>query len=49
VVVIDAEEYRRVAGGRCGRALIVAMHYSPFRDTELAPDRVAMPVRGVQL
>jgi prevent-host-death family protein len=49
VVVIDAEEYQRVSGGRSGRALIDAMHSSPFRDTELAPDRAAMPVRGVQL
>jgi prevent-host-death family protein len=49
VVVIDAEEYQRVSGGKNGRALIDAMRASPLRDTELTPGRAAMPVRNVPL
>ena len=49
VVVIAAEDFRRLKGERTGRALIKAMQASPRRDVDLAPTRGAMPVRGVTL
>jgi len=49
VVVIAAEEFRRLKGGMTGRALIEAMQASPYRDVELAPERAPMPVRDVLL
>lgn len=49
VVVISAEEFRRLKGDRSGEALIAAMQASPHRDIEIAPDRVSLPVRDVAL
>lgn len=49
VVVVSAEEYRRLEGGRTGAALIAAMQASPSRDMELEPRRDAMPVREIEL
>jgi prevent-host-death family protein len=49
VVVIAAEEFRRLKGGAPGQALIEAMQASPHRDTEIAPRRGTMPVRDVSL
>ena len=49
VVVIAAEEFRRLRGGQTGQALIDALQASPHRDIELAPPRAAMPVRDVIL
>ena len=50
VVVIAAEEYRRLQGQRTGRALIDALQSSPHRDIDIAPARSgAMPVRDVHL
>jgi prevent-host-death family protein len=49
VVVIAAEEFRRLKGAKTGRALIKAIQASPRRDLDLAPDRSVMPVRGVTL
>ena len=49
VVVISAEEYRRLSGNRTGQALIDAMHASPAGDTDIMPSRAAMPVRDVHL
>jgi prevent-host-death family protein len=49
VVVIAAEEFRRLQGQQTGRALIDALQASPDRDVDLAPSRSAMPVRGVVL
>jgi prevent-host-death family protein len=49
VVVIAAEEFRRLQGDKTGRALIEALQSSPRRDVDLAPARGAMPVRGVTL
>jgi prevent-host-death family protein len=49
VVVIAAEEFRRLKGAKTGRALIKAIQASPRRDIDLTPVRSAMPVRGVTL
>jgi prevent-host-death family protein len=49
VVVISAEEFRRLKGDLTGRALIAAMQGAPDRDHDLAPARASMPVRHVAL
>ena len=49
VVVIAADEYRRLKGGRTGQALIDALQSSPCRDIELEAERMPMPVRDVEL
>ncbi len=49
VVVISAEEFRRLKGDLTGEALIAAMQASPHRDIEIEPQRAAMPVREVIL
>jgi len=49
VVVVSAEEFRRLKGERSGDALIDAMQASPHRDIDIEPKRDRMPVRGVDL
>lgn len=50
VVVISAEEFRRLKGDLTGEALIVAMQASPHRDVDIEPRRrTRMPVREVSL
>ena len=49
VVVVSAEEFRRLKGERSGDALIAVMQASPYRDIDLEPRREPMPVRGVDL
>jgi prevent-host-death family protein len=49
VVVISAEEFRRLKGDLTGEALIAAMQASPHRDIEIEPQRAPMPVRQVVL
>ena len=49
VVVVAAEEFRRLIGSSTGRALIDAMQASPHRGIEIEPTRSAMPVRDVEL
>ncbi len=49
VVVVAAEEFRRLKGDRTGEALIAAMQASPYRDIGLEPRRDRFPVRGVDL
>jgi prevent-host-death family protein len=49
VVVISAEEFRRLKGDRTGQALVAAMQSSPYRDIDIEPKRDRMPVRGVDL
>ena len=49
VVVISAEEFRRLKGGLTGLALIDALQSSPHRDLEIEPERAAMPVRVIEL
>ena len=49
VVIIAAEEFRRLKGNITGNALIEAMQSSPHREIELEPRRTPMPVRDVSL
>jgi prevent-host-death family protein len=49
VVVISAEEFRRLKGDRTGEALIAAMQASPYRDIDIEPRRDPLPVRDVVL
>jgi prevent-host-death family protein len=49
VVVISAEEFRRLKGGETGQALVEALQSSPHRDVDIEPGRAAMPVRDVSL
>src|ERR1700719_5187642 len=49
VVVVSAEEFRRLKGERSGDALIAAMQASAYRDIDIEPKRARMPVRGVDL
>jgi prevent-host-death family protein len=49
VVVISAEEFRRLQGDLTGEALIAAMQASPAQEIDLTPGRAAMPVRDVAL
>jgi prevent-host-death family protein len=49
VVVIAAEEFRRLTGNVTGLALIEAMQASPYREVDLEPGRGPMPVRDVSL
>lgn len=49
VVVISAEEFRRLKGARTGAALIAALQASPCPEIDIAPARAPMPVRDVTL
>lgn len=49
VVVISANEFRRLKGDLTGEALIAAMQASPHREIEIETERTAMPVREVVL
>jgi prevent-host-death family protein len=49
VVVIAAEEFRRLKGSLTGKVLIEAMQASPHREIEIEPKRDPMPVRDVAL
>ena len=49
VVVISAEEFRRLKGGMTGQALVDALQASPQRDIEIEPGRGVMPVRDIAL
>lgn len=49
VVVIGADEFRRLKGGRTGQLLIDALQASPHRDIKIDPRRSVMPVRNVKL
>jgi len=49
VVIISADEFRRLKGDLRGDVLIAAMQASPHRDVEIEPRRTEMPVREVSL
>jgi prevent-host-death family protein len=49
VVIISADEFRRLKGDLTGEALIAAMQASPHRDIDIEPRRTQMPVREVSL
>jgi prevent-host-death family protein len=49
VVVIAAEEFRRLKGDLTGEALVAAMQASPYREIDIEPKRSRLPVRDVEL
>jgi prevent-host-death family protein len=49
VVVVGADDFRRLAGDRSGQALVDALRTSPHRSTSIEPARARMPVRDVDL
>jgi len=49
VVVIAAEEFRRLKGERTGAALVAAMQASPYRHIDIEPARAPSPLRDVIL
>jgi prevent-host-death family protein len=49
VVVVAADEFRRLNGERTGQSLVEAMQASPYRDIDLEPRRERMGVRDVEL
>lgn len=49
VVVIGADEFRRLKGDLTGQALITAMQASPYHEIDIEPRRSRMPVRDVAL
>jgi prevent-host-death family protein len=49
VVVIAAEEFRRLKGDITGETLVAAMQASPFREIDIEPARSRARVRDVDL
>ena len=49
VVVIAAEEFRRLRGEKTGQSLIKALQASPHREIDLTPTRNAMVVPGIEV
>jgi prevent-host-death family protein len=49
VVIIAAEEFRRLKGDLTGEALVAALQASPCREIDLEPRRARMPVRDINL
>lgn len=49
VVVISAEEFQRLQGGRTGSDLLAALQACPYPDVELVDPGFPMPVRPVEL
>ena len=49
VVVIAAEEFRRLKGDLTGAALVAVMQASPHPEIDIEPRRSRMPVRYITL
>ena len=49
VVVVDADEFRRMKGEHTGQLLIDALQASPHPGIDIEPHRSRMPVRAVKL
>lgn len=49
VVVVGADDFRRLAGDRSGQTLVDAIRMSPHRSASIEPPRARMPVRDVDL
>ena len=49
VVVISVEEFQALKGDMTGLALVAAIQASPYREIDLEPERLPMPVREVDL
>jgi len=49
VVIVGADEFRRLSGEPGGQALVDAMQASPHRDVTLRAPSARLPVRDVPL
>ena len=49
VVIIAADDFRRLAGERSGQALVDAMRIAPHPSARIDPRRSRMPVRDVDV
>lgn len=49
VVVIRADEFRRLMGERSGAAIVATMQGMPYRDIDLDPERFGAQVSDVKL
>jgi hypothetical protein len=49
VVVLTAEEFRRLKGDRTDETLVAAMQASPYRDIDIEARRSRLPVRDLLL
>lgn len=49
VVIVGADDFRRLAGERSGEALVEALQMSPLRSTSIESTRLPMRVRDVDL
>lgn len=49
VVIVGADDFRRLTGERSGKALVEAMQTAPSRSAGIEPSRTRMPVRDVDL
>jgi prevent-host-death family protein len=49
VVVVAADEFRRLKGEATGQALVDVLRASPHREVDIEPKRGRAPVRGVDL
>jgi prevent-host-death family protein len=49
VVVVAAEEFRRLKGNVTGASLVAALQASPYREIDLEPRRSRLPVRDTNL
>ena len=49
VVVIAAEEFRRLKGEITGEALVAVMQSSPYPEIDIEPRRSRLPVRDITL
>lgn len=49
VVVVAAEEFRRLKGDVTGASLVAALQASPYREIDLEPKRSRLPVRDATL
>jgi prevent-host-death family protein len=49
VVVVEAEEFRRLKGDPTGESLVAAIQASPHREIDVEPRRSRLPVRETSL
>ncbi len=49
VVVVSADDFRHLKGDLSGAALVTAMQASPYRDLDIEPQRMRLPVRDAKL
>ena len=49
VVVVAADEFRRLSGHATGEILVAALQASPYPELDMEPPREAMRVRDVKL